>query len=397
MTWTTQRICVLAATVLLIAGSAAAQSVYNLNLLGTRLANGDVQATALGGDVQIVPDTLGVLQRNPAILAYSKRVTFGAAVFSTVDENESAEFSDREGGFKFTALAFAFTPVKRLTMAIGYRADYDATGGFTTPDTTDAGGPFVNKFTRSGGMLSFPFSAAIDLGRRLKVGGYVSVENGSFDAKWEKEFRQVGALNSFGTQERTLRGTGWGAGVELSPWSGLGLGVTYEAEIEYDTDVIQKDTNNQANGSYKEKTLLPEKWIGSLRWRVLGGITIYAGGSYRDFTRFKGMAFPTERLAEEIVGSVGLEIPGALGSLPLWLSGTYEQLPYTLPNGENVHRVAATLGTGLRLGGGRGKIDLALQYAQMGSLDTNGFETRSVRFYLGIAGAEAWRRGRARR
>lgn len=143
MTWTTQRICVLAATVLLIAGSAVAQSVYNLNLLGTRLANGDVQATALGGDVQIVPDTLGVLQRNPAILAYSKRVTFGAAVFSTVDENESAEFSDREGGFKFTALAFAFTPVKRLTMAIGYRADYDATGGFTTPDTTDAGGPLL--------------------------------------------------------------------------------------------------------------------------------------------------------------------------------------------------------------------------------------------------------------
>ena len=58
---------------------------------------------------------------------------------------------------------------------------------------------------------------------------------------------------------------------------------------------------------------------------------------------------------------------------------------------------SATLGTGIRLSGERAKIDLALQFAQTGSVETNELETRSIRLYVGVAGAETWTRGRRRR
>jgi hypothetical protein len=382
----------------LFAGSGArAQSVYNLNLLGQRTENGDVRATALGGSVQIVPDSLGVLQLNPAMLAYSSRVTFGAAVYFTADDNQDQNNSDREGALKFTTFAFAFSPVPRVTLAIGYRANYDPGGGFSTPDTTDAGESYTQSYERTGNVLSFPFSAAVDLGRFLKVGGYYSFENGRLEGRWENQFRPTVSLSSFSQQERTLRAKGWGLGAEVTPFDRLALGLNYTSELDYDTEVVETHTNDQANGRFDEQTLVPEKWTASLRLRVTSGLSLYAGGSYRDFTKFRGLAFPTDRLAEELVVSAGLELRRGLRGKPLWLSGTWEQLPYTLPAGENVIRFAGTVGTGLQLGRGRGKIDLAFQFARTGSVGSNGFETQSIRVYVGISGAEAWSRSRTRR
>jgi hypothetical protein len=47
--------------------------------------------------------------------------------------------------------------------------------------------------------------------------------------------------------------------------------------------------------------------------------------------------------------------------------------------------------------GGRGKLDLALQFANTGSVGTNTFADRSIRFYLSISGSEDWKRQRDRK
>ena len=75
----------------------------------------------------------------------------------------------------------------------------------------------------------------------------------------------------------------------------------------------------------------------------------------------------------------------------------YEQLPYTLPDGEEITRMAFTVGTGLIMRGGRGKVDTGLQFATTGSVDTNQYADRSVRVYLSITGSEDWKRARDRR
>jgi hypothetical protein len=61
-----------------------------------------------------------------------------------------------------------------------------------------------------------------------------------------------------------------------------------------------------------------------------------------------------------------------------------------MPDGEEISRVAFTLGSGLIFRTGRGKLDAALQFAKVGSVDTNTYEDQQVRFYISIAGSETW-------
>jgi hypothetical protein len=103
-------------------------------------------------------------------------------------------------------------------------------------------------------------------------------------------------------------------------------------------------------------------------------------------------------LFREEVASVGLEylrgFPLFGRRFPLRLSFTFERLPYDYPEGERVQRVIGGIGTGLIFQGGRGKIDIALQTGKIGSKDTNGLETRVLRLFVGVSGAEIWKRKR---
>ena len=83
--------------------------------------------------------------------------------------------------------------------------------------------------------------------------------------------------------------------------------------------------------------------------------------------------------------------------MPVRGSFRYEQLPYTLPGGEEIKKYAFTFGSGKLMKRGRGKVDLALQFANTGSVDKNTYSDRSVRFYLSITGSEDWKRAGSRR
>jgi len=387
-----------AVMVVVAAGSAGAQSVFNLSLFGQRMESGDVRAVALGGPVQLVADSLGVSQFNPALIAYAKRVTFGANVYSSLDINKSAEGNDKEGSLRFSSLTFAFRGIsRRLTLAVGYRARFDPSGGFSTTKVSAADEEYREVFERSGGLLSFPFSAAVDLGSRAKVGGFVSLETGRITNRWETSFTTLRNIDAFSDQERTMSGTGWGLGVEVSLAENLSLGATYEGEITYDTDIVETHTNASNDRTATEDGLLPERWTASLRWTISQRVTAYAGGAYSDMTKVRGMAFPVDRLHDETRVSLGFEVLRVMGSLPVRLSSSWEEFPYTLPDAAVVTRIAGTIGTGWNFRRGAGKLDVALQFVRTGSIGSNGLQNRSVRLYVGIGGAETWSHRRQRR
>jgi len=183
----------------------------------------------------------------------------------------------------------------------------------------------------------------------------------------------------------------------IAPYEVKAIGLTYESKIDYDVDVTEKYTSASADTSFGEKAKLPARMTLSASYRATHAMTLYAGGSICDFRKFEGIGFPADRLAEEEVGSLGIEYVLGNGSVPLRGSFTWEQLPYTMPSGENIHRIAFGVGSGRVMRGGRGKIDIALQFASTGSLGTNPYADRSVRFYFSVSGSEDWKRKRDRR
>ena len=371
--------------------AARADSIFGMNLLGERIEAVDARVAALGGFVQIVDDSLGLMQLNPAMLAFSKRVAFGASGYVTSDANKSNELERTTVATKFSTLMFAFPLFKRtLTASIGYRGHYDPDFDYSVPGTTTSGEAYENVFERTGGTWGVPITVAADLGRYAKIGGSVSLERGTIENRWLTDFSGDNTVDAGSTQIREVSATGFGAGVVVRPIAGVGLGLAFESELDYDVDVTETFTNSAADSTYDEAMVQPARWIVSAAWRAARGITVYAGASYSDFTQFEGLAFPTDRLTEELVASLGLEYRLRGSRFPIRVSGRYEKLPYTLPEGEEITRVSFALGSGLLFRTGRGKLDAAIQFGKIGSVETNTYEDRQVRFYISITGSEAW-------
>ncbi len=391
------RLCriILALVVIAIAvGSAPgvrAESIFAQNLLGERIDPVDARVAAVGGFVQIVDDSMGVLQYNPAMLAWVKRVSFGAAGYVTRDVNSSADLERTVIATKFSAFAVAFPLFKRtLSASVGYRGHYDPDGDFSTQQVSSTGDEYFDVFERAGGTWGVPITVAADLGRYAKVGGFVSLERGTIENRWATDFTGENTADATSEQIRELKGTGFGAGAVVRPINGVALGIGYESEIDYDVDVAENFTNAAADTEYTETMLQPSRWTVSASWRVARGFNVYAGASMSDFTKFEGLDFPSNRLTEEQTAALGLEYRIKRSRFPIRLSGRYDKLAYTMPDGEEITRMSFTLGTGLLFRTGRGKLDMALSFGKVGSVDTNTYEDQQVRFYLSIAGGENW-------
>jgi len=378
-------------------GTARAESIYNLNLAGLRLEAGDARATALGGSMQLLDDSLAVLQTNPAMLTYFRKVTFGVSQYVSSDLNRSGSLNEQEVATKFTSFAFAFPLSDRFTVALGFRGRFDPDGGFTEHLTSSAGETYRQEFIRKGGLNSYPISVATGVSRYLQVGAYYSIENGSIENRWNIIFDAADQRPAFSIQKRTMSGHGWGVGAVVRPVRQVLLGLTYEGEIDYDTSVREFFSNSRADSNYDESTVLPARWTAAAQWHSTN-FALYAGGSISDFEQFEGLEFPKDRLYREETASVGFEylrgFPLFGTRFPVRLSFVYARLPYSYPDGERVQQILAGLGTGLKFRNGRGKLDLALQTGKVGSRDTNGFETRVLRLYVAVSGAEIWKRAR---
>jgi hypothetical protein len=379
------------------AGGARADSKYALVFLGERLWAGDVRAISLGSNMQLVEDSLA-LQYNPATLASARKFTFAVTGYFTMDKGKSADYEETDASSKVSSFVVGFPIMSRISLGLGYRGKTDATANFVTERETEDGDKYGEFFNRSGGLTSFPIYAAVRVARYLQLGGYISVERGTFDDRWDIIFADPTWSPANSSQLWSLSGTGFGFGVVIKAPRGVSLGATYDGEIEYDTRVEERFTNPISNKDYKQKTLVPERWTFSGAWRFHRLFSIYGTYSTSDFTQFVGLSFPQDRLYREEMLSGGFEylkgVPIFGARLPIRVGGTYVKLPYDSPSGNRIETILFEFGLGLKLRSGRGKIDLALQGGTTGDLANNLIENRMFRVYVGISGAEIWQRHR---
>jgi hypothetical protein len=232
----------------------------------------------------------------------------------------------------------------------------------------------------------------------LWLGGSISLERGNYENTWKTEFLDPTYNVALSSQEWDLRGTGYSAGAVLRPPGGISLGVTWESEIEYDTEVRERFTNPISNNDYTETSRLPERWTVSGLWRFHRKFAVYGTWSYSDFTKFEGLAFPTDRLYAQNVASAGFEflrgVPIGKARLPIRVGAMFTKLPYDNPAGSRINSYLVELGTGWKSRSGKGKVDITLQGGVIGSVDTNELENRVFRIFIGVSGAEVWRRHR---
>jgi hypothetical protein len=383
----------------LLPSAVGGTSLYSLNFIGERLESGDTRAIALGGVTQLIPDSLGVLQLNPALLTHVRRVTIGATQLLALDEGRSADYTERDISVAFPVFRVAFPIARRLVISIGYTGRFDADGTLGITGVSSGGDAYTQTFKKSGGLFSIPATASIALTRFASVGLTLSMERGFIEERWDIVFDDRSFAPGAGLKKEEVSGTGFGGGLVLT-WGKLLVGGMYESAIDYDADIRERFTESGLDTSYQESVTLPERVSVGATLKVTPDVMLLGSASWSNFEDFEGMAFPMDRLGTERSYAIGLEyskgLPVKGRRLPIRLSFNYQELPYEQPLGKTVNKVLFGLGTGLLFGGGRGKIDLALQAGKIGSINDNLLEDRIFRIYLGVSGSEAWKRKRER-
>jgi len=407
-------ILVLTAVTVVAALPVGAASLYSLNFVGERMESGDVRAISLGGSTHILPDTLGVLQWNPAMLARLGRVEIGASQYFSFDSGRS-EFDQRDDtSFSFSQVRLAVPVLRYFTLSLGYVGRYQPSGGFVLADTTTSGDPFTDTFRKSGGLFSVPFGVSMRLTRYIRLGGTYSYEGGVIEDRFDKKFADPSFVESIGIRREEVNGRAWSAAMVFSPIPNFMVGATYESKINYSTDIrVRSLTDNNGIISGRDtvsagSATLPPSVTVAASWAITRSWLLAGSAQFRDFTDFDGFEFPNQRLRMEQTWAAGIEYTRGIRLLgprfPIRLGVQYQKLPYSFPlvPGGNlddtaVIKVMGNVGTAFNLSG-RGKIDINFQFGRIGSIATNGIEDRVFRIYFGIVGSEVWRaRGRGRR
>lgn len=387
---------VLLAAALVSPDDARGTSLFSMNLLGEKLESGDVRAIALGGATQLLTDSLGVLQLNPALMARLGRVVIGTSQLVALDEGRSTDFTERDISFKFSALRGAFPIADLFVFSLGYVGRYDPDGSFSERDVTAAGDPFTTTLEKSGGLFSVPVGVSFNLSKYASVGLVYSFEQGFIQERVDTRFDDPTFTPGAGIKREEFSSNGFSGGLVLFPTRSLMIGGMYESEIDYDSDITEKFTQTVLDTAYSSSATLPSRTNVGLTWRMSGVLTLHGSAAWRDFADFKGLAFPLDRLRREESYAFGAEytkgVPFKGRRYPLRVSVAFSKLPYEHPVGETVNKFVIGFGTGIRLGGGKGKLDIAFRVGKVGSIDGNNLEDRIFRVYLGISGSEVWRR-----
>jgi long-subunit fatty acid transport protein len=390
------------AAALLYPAPAPATSLFSMNLLGERLEAGDTRMIALGGATQMIPDSLGVLQPNPAFMSFFRRFTIGSTQYVASDKGRSPDYTERDVSVTFPTVMAAFPLTPRITFGIGYRGKYDPDGSLAIPGETPDGEGYSRIFTKSGGLYSIPITLGLRLSRHVSIGGSYTIENGSVEDRWDTDFDRRLVATVTGIKREELSGTGYSAGVMLFPGGPLMLGATYESAVEYDAVITERYTQQSLDTLYTETVKMPARYTVAATLRPVDSWHIMASFAAADFKQFEGLSFPQDRLYQEEFYALGAEYTRGLPikgrRYPIRFSVSYARLPYDFPTGQRIRKIMFGLGTGLNLSSGKAKLDIAILAGKAGSLSKNTLDDRLVRFYVGITGSEIWqRKGQGRR
>jgi hypothetical protein len=364
--------------------------------LGERIQSGDIRAVTLGGSMQMFVDSLGVLHTNTALLAKIPRVTIGANQYVAIDKAQSEDYSERDISAVFSGFKFVFPTLRGLRLAVGYVGRFTPEGGFALGSTTDSGDAYTVTYTRGGSFFSVPITLAFNTTRFASVGLTYSFEQGTVEDRYDTVFDDPTFAPGAGLKKEDLSGHAFAGDIAFYPLPGMIFGATFQSKIDYDGTAYEKFTQSDLDSSYSTAVTIPRRITVGGSWLVADDYLVLASAGFSDFTEFRGLAFPADRLTQEREYAFGFEYVRGIrvkrSRIPVRISFNYYQLPFESPQGQTISRFLVGFGTGVEYGDGRGKIDLGFLVGKQGSVEDNGIEDQLIRIYLGLSGSEMWKR-----
>jgi opacity protein-like surface antigen len=360
--------------------AAPQSSQFGVRGLGLPMRPLSARAVATGGTLGLFDIESSV---NPAAIApvaqFTALITSAQSFRSSTNPFGSA--SGRDHRFPQVIVAGPIGGT-RLAGAVSISGYTDRSFSLATEDTIDLRGQRVAVFdtlSSRGGLTDIRVAVGWQVSGSLGLGVGLHAIPGSNRVENHRAFGDSSYGGAIERGEISYLGFGVSAGLAYRPTPR----VTLAGVIRNDGHVnVERDTTPIG------RTDLPLAAGGGIRWQPTPNLALAASYSWRDWSsaddsiRAQGGIGALD--AHEV--SAGIEIlkdPRAPGHRPWRFGLRYATLPFPLRPDRQAHEFAVSAGTGIRVTGGRGGIDLALE--QIWRSDGAGFTERATVVTVGVS------------
>jgi len=397
-----------------IVAPATAQSPFSMTNIGGDVRSSDARIDGRGGWGLVERDTLVPSFHNLAGLIGLRKI---AVVISGYGERTSSEDASgsRTTSRVLTPTLRAAAPFMkgRLVLSAGFHAlrgtQYNTSSErvYLLPNPDDPLGPNIafpgtEYFTREGTQFQVPLGLSWRVNDALSVGASLNIMAGIIRERVNILFDEPttpAGLNYFLTTSETLEeeigGLSSTWSVLVDPVPGLAIGATYTTPHDWDMTSTHDMQGIPGNVVQEYTVSMPGVWgLGaavnlSERWRF------GAEFEHQPFSELTGRADWEAVMVDAWRFGVGFDRSEAFarraghGNRPLRLGFSMQRWPYMVDGDEVIER-RVSAGTGFSFREQSGHLDLALSYAWIGELGTNGSRDRVWRFTVSVAGLENW-------
>ncbi len=401
--------CVLLA--LAAAPAALAESLLELLPPGEPLLPMDAHVIALGGAAEARWELESGLPSNPAQLMAIEGVSFATVLQLRrgLRDLAGAGADWDETRQDFPAFQISATLPRGLHLGIGYRADLRSRGAYSlvVPFVLDDAIPqhYALHYTQSGGLSRFPFSLAMQLGEQYRAGIGLNLYRGNLSQEWIYDFpNALSGDADLGYQDRRVRrqaswyGTGFVLGLQARPLPATVFSLRWDggSDLSGDSQIETAGESDRELATLSGR--MPSRWALGAARSLPGGTILSLQYEHEAWASYEA-PLSGSRLADVDRLCLGVEWLGEAAArgarsarrLPLRLGLRLGNWPAPDPlTGSEVREMSFSLGTGVDLPAGRGSLDFAFYWQQLG-MDEDQSERR-LGLALSLRTSETWTR-----
>jgi hypothetical protein len=381
---------------------AFAQSIFGINFLGEHQFSGSARYRALGLSSYAVIDTASAISANPAAMADISRLTFSLVEVLSVSNVRSGAATAYESRFQLPSVMLG-VPVRRgLVFGFGYQTAFTGKGDFSFEHPIENSATAYEVYRHRSGLFNVPLTLAWRPVSWARVAGAYQLERGSIEDGYRTEYRRDYYASTESKRVRSFSGSSWSGSALVNVYPRLSLGLGWNGGVAYEGDETFSYSRAELDSVAAWQFEIPSSWEAGAAFGITGRWWVSAHYWRRSAPETRGFEQLAGSIGEERLVALGVENRGgAAGSffmrIPLRL-GFYENrwhLEY--PAGHPVKSRFVTFGTGFKLPGGPGAIDLSFEIGQIGSVGNNGVDERVFRMSVGLSASETWSRRRTER
>ena len=364
----TQRYLLALAVIAMLAPetSQAQNSVHGVRGIGFPGRPLSVRARALGGAWGVFDRTSAI---NPASVAGLTALTASGTYGATLRRYDIGATS--VSGLVETRFPHGYlggsVGRSRMSFAMSLSTYAEQSFDLTTTETIDIGGvPTVveDRVKSDGGIVDARAAFGYRASSRVLLGAALHLIRGSSRLSAGRDFIDSNLQPFEETADLSFSGVGVSAGIVwrlAGERAQLGLAGRWDHKL----------TSTLNNGS-STTTDLPLWFVGGFTTQLSASLVWTVAGEFRNWS-VADEDLPQANAYNTWSAQSGLEFGALTSRLPLRIGGRYATLPFS--GSEQPHEVGLSAGTGTRLAGGRGQLDLTFErlFRRGGGASENGW------------------------